>query len=357
MLDSFIRSIPSYGRLAVLAAPSRGTFSLIERLWDANHIVFPILPNRLEYVNHLITEGRCRGILSPLSSLENVTRQLGVPLVKYTVPNTLLQKPSKIGSVIVEGKYYDSSIPLAAQIDENVFRIYAKRNREIIANSGKVISLSKHWVLDAVSLGSDAIFSDDELNLTPSTIIVDSDSLSLGTSVIRAEGNIERIIITVSDSFCVSSLREELNSLFPNVSQVDLRFFVPEFGPIARVVSLKSFEDLSSLAAHASVSVKLENEKLMVSSAYRFSSYIGRPRTSEACLKSDGFFDTSISVKRPVEIERKATVRRKRKIMQPDWRVRQVPIAVYHKKRGFKGQIYYTTKHKGWTLYRSRYYN
>ena len=82
-------------------------------------------------------------------------------------------------------------------------------------------------------------------------------------------------------------------------------------------------------------------------------SFIGRPKSmtesSEVKIHTD-----LVETGDMMTVTRRERMKKKR-IMQADWRIRQVPLAVYHKKRGFKGQIYYTTKHKGWTFYKSRY--
>ena len=360
MLETFLRRADVPLRLAVVASPSRGTFNLIKKLWDANHTVFPIHPARCGYLNHLLTEGRCQGMLSPMSSLDTTVRQLNIPFVKYTVTDELSTKPS-IGSLLLEGMFSGSSIPLAALVDAKILENHAHVNRQVAGETGKVISFSKHWILDAVSFESHTEFLDDK-KVSPTTVIVDPELLGEFSSAIN-EGMIspdciERVIISISESFNTSSLQEEVRKILPSVHRIDLRFIVAEFGPIAKIIRLDSFNGFVSIVAHDSAHVKVENENLLVSSPFKFSRYIGRPRTSQTCIRPDGFFVSPIrQVSVPSEVVDKPLLRRKRRIMQPEWRIRQVPLAVYHKKRGFKGQIYYTTKHKGWSLYRSRYYN
>ena len=359
MLDAYLKSLVSPARLALVAPPSRVSFNLIKSLWRANHVIFPIVPDRSPYLNHLITESRCQGLLTLIPGFDTTVRQLNVPLVKYTVEQHFPPQ-SSIGSVIVEGKYHGSSIPLAALIDRNAFEKHKDYNRKIIGPTETVLSLSKHWILDSVSFESESVFPDDA-KPSPSTVIVDSESTTDLLQAIKdgkvGSASLDRLIVTVSDAISVNSLRDEIKKL-PCAPRVDLRFFVPEFGPVAPLVPLNEFEGVHSICRNdEACSLKIEDESLLVSSPFRFSYYISRPRTTETCFRSDGFFVTHIRNEITPTLEGKKSLRKKRMIMQGDWRVRQVPIAVYHKKRGFKGQIYYTTKHKGWTLYRSRYYN
>ena len=360
-MESFLRT-SSPMRVAVLAGPSRSALETIKTLWNHNHSVMSILPSRSRYLTHLLTEGRCGALVTDNTGSEearSAVSALGLPLIRYAV-NESQNSPSINRRVMVEGRVASSTVPLVASISAESFATQVSKNRSIVDAKGTetVLSLSRNWVIDAESFTYCFL---GDVACAPTTVCVDTDSLKIVDGLVAGGSldisRVQRIIYDVLDErIAADSIKEDLKKLN---KPVFVRCIVPEVGPVANLVPLESFlGGFGDLKPVAGVEIRIDNGRLLVGSADRTSEYIGRDRTSE--LSKGEFFETSFldhSVEVSADSEAEKVTRRKRRIMQPDWRVRQVPIAVYHKRRGFKGQIYYTTKHKGWSFYRSRYYN
>lgn len=359
-MESFLRTSGPM-RVAVLAGPCRSALETIKTLWNHNHSVMSILPSRSRYLTHLLTEGRCGALVTDNTGPEealSAASALGLPLISFAVNGTQ-SSPSINQRVMVEGRVASSTIPLVASISAESFAIQVSRNRSILDEEGTetFLSLSRNWIIDAESCKSCFL---GDVDLAPTTVCVDADSVKIVEGLVAGgsldTSSLKRIIYDVLDErIAAESIKEYLKNLN---KPIFLRCIVPEVGPVAHLVPLESFlGGFGDLRPIAGVEIRIDNGRLLVGSANRTCEYIGREKTSE--VSKGEFFETSF-LDPSVEVSHSVAgreTRRKRRIMQPDWRVRQVPIAVYHKRRGFKGQIYYTTKHKGWSFYRSRYYN
>jgi hypothetical protein len=352
MLSEFLRSVSRPLRLAVLSEPSSETHEAVMKLWKSNHSVFPIVPQKIGYLTHLLTESKCEGLIvqsgldeQSAEGASNSGRALGIPVLPLTNIFPPNDDPYLLNRrIILEGQSKFSTVPLACLVEEPAWSCFIDRNRQLFKSHTQLLSLSKNWLLDAESF---RCMYRSSRPIEPETVVVDSASISTFLREVNAgrilRNRISKIVIDAPLSFeadCVIE-KDNLAPISDICPSVYVRYMVPEVGPVGDLVPLHSLHEMNG---------QMEN----VTSPKRFSLYIGREATSKASLCEAGYFQTSFApVERPelVKLER----RKKRKIMAPDWRVRKVPIAVYHKKRGFKGQIYYTTKHKGWTFYKSRY--
>ena len=294
--------------------------------------MFPILPNRSEYLTHLVTESKCDALVytdEPLrEACKTASRCLGVPLFNSERSEQVNSTGAR--TVIQETQPASSLVPSAVTVPESQFGIMVENNKRILSQlAGPIAPLSRNWFFDAETV--DCQFPDDR-DFDPRTVIVEStadlDSVPKGVTDI------------VVDS--PQSLTEIKKKFAETEAEVKLRFLVPELGPVADLASLEqvSSEGIQAVRALPGFLLETRENRLWAKRA-----------------DSEVWFRTSFSFAGETVESPKKSIGRKRKIMQPDWRVRKVPLAVYHKKRGFKGQIYYTTKHKGWTFYRSRYYN
>jgi len=370
MLSEFLRYSNSSLRLAVLSGPSSDAHQLIRSLWSQNHTVFPIVPHKSGYLSHFLTEGRCDALLvSP--SLENpitesahiASRSLGLPLIPFPPKHTVSPASETLGTIILESVARSSTVPLAGLIEGATLSSFIDRNRKFseISPSSAVLSFGLNWLLDAESFKP--VFPSA---CVPEVVVLDCETVKpflrdVADNRISAE-KLHRIIFDAPLIHESLSLCDEdaMNSLKELGRPIFVRHVVPELGPIGPLVPLERFQEKQLQAvvetAHPSISLRLEDNRLLVKSSARFSGYVGRDLSSSQAFSEDGFFQCSFAPAGRTS-EQPREFRRKRRTMAPDWRVRKVPIAVYHKRRGFKGQIYYTTKHKGWSFYRSRYYN
>jgi hypothetical protein len=319
MLLEFLRSSKSARRLGFLTSPCENAFNLIRHVGGLNHIIFPLLPNKVGYLTHLMVESKCDAFIvgnsvdsKTLEDAKITHRSLGIPLFNNVIA-PLASYPASLptGSLILANQPLDSSIP--STIVPTDFDSHVIRNKALMQEiQGTVLPWSRNWILDACSF--DCVFV-SRPPVAPAVLIVEPATATEALASIKAGSvsteNLERIVLDVPlayESACI--LTTELEKLLTSLDRpVFLRYVDPETGPIGELVALADSRDLS-------------NSKF-------------------APLREP-----------PVEARER---RAKRRIMAPDWRVRKVPISVYHKKRGFKGQIYYTTKHKGWSFYRSRY--
>ena len=279
-----------------------------------------------------------------IDACKSASRCLGLPLFS-SCTLAAVTSPEVTRSMIQETQSSSFMVPVAGMVSESQLAQRVASNGKLLAALKKPIApMSRNWVLDAET--ADCQFRDDEMTFSPATVIVDeiSDLDNLPSSV-------ESIVYDIS-SFSQESLKRLTErSLELNVP-VSLRFVVPEIGPVAALVPIAEFtsKGLSALQPVDGVELDIRENTMYVRAAV--GGYLGRPGPA----LEDGWLRTLFSATERTD-EPKSSTGRNRKIMQPDWRVRKVPMAVYHKKRGFKGQIYYTTKHKGWSFYRSRYYN
>ena len=337
----------------MLSPPSLEAHQAIKKLWSMNHSVFPILPQKAPYLTHLMTESRCEGVLIPREGLDESMKEaagitgkcLGIPIIPFDDCGSVIDVTDK--GVILEAQSRFSTVPMAAGLNTQAWASYIERNQRLFKDTqSHVLSLGRNWLLDAESFKHSLYVPSSQGSMVaPEICILDTGSTreflhAIEIGAISTE-KIFQVVIDAPLSFETESIiddsTEELGRMFPTLM---VRFIVPEIGPVGELVSIHS---LSSTPA-------------WVDSRNGFSGYIGRELSSKEGLSGDGLFATSFAL---VKIPERTRQRRiaKGRTMAPDWRVRKVPIAVYHKKRGFKGQIYYTTKHKGWTFYKSRYYN
>jgi hypothetical protein len=371
MLGAFIRNTRQPKRLAVLSDPTHVCHKLIRSLWASDHSVFPILPNKYDYLSHLLTEGRCDGLLVSSTVAEQVSEAahiagkcLGVPVIPFSSENVDTFSDSS-GNVILEGVSSFSTVPCAVSIKRSSWYSHVDRNKQYmnLSPDTTVMSVSRNWVFDAESFNFS--YPDLSKQITPQVVILDPVSMPEFHESIKRQQvhtqNIERIIVDAPLSYEASSIfTEETEDRLSNICRsIFIRYIVPEVGPLGPPIPLEQLKErgLDSIPdfLDGEFDSKIENDKLLVRAVESFE-YVGRQASTSSSFQDGIYFPfTLVPLKPPVGASSEQRV--KRRIMMPDWRVRKVPIAVYNKKRGFKGQIYYTTKHKGWSFYRSRYYN
>jgi len=339
-------------KVAVFSEPSNSALNVIKSLWTNSQsaAVFPILPTRCaSELSHLITESGCSDIitLGPSNVTEQVRDWLGVTIhcIGRKVPEIT---DSKIGTLLVAGRAHTFSIGLVAEIENLESQI--SRNRKLLSSlTGPLMPMNRHWVLDS--------FSHDQIvyeSTSPSSITVDSHMLSkLLSDCEKGDldiSKLENLVFDISADSISSETIVKLKSI--GAENILGRLLVPELGPIAELVPVETISDLKNLIGLGDFQISIDGDKRMqVTYVTDDVVYCNREsRTSEGRR-----FTTSISVMEESAVSTRKGRWMKKRIMQPDWRVRQVPVSVYHKKRGFKGQIYYTTKHKGWSFYKSRY--
>ena len=370
MLDAFLRCASHPLRFAVLSTPSARAHTTIKALWSLGHTVFPILPHRARYLTHLLAESRANGLVmdglmdgSFASDAKAAAASLGIHT--FTPVGSISTGTSSGSPVIIEARSPGSTIPMAALLSTPTFAHQAAINRDLLAltESSVPLLMSSNWLLDSESL-SKRTFLDISSKATPDVIRVDADSVdtliaSIGNGLVDPS-RLETVIFDVVSSADQIPNVDEIGGKLAatGCANVKLRYIVPEYGPVAQLVPLESANGgLTNLKAVDGISLNVRDGKLCVAADIRYSLYIGREKTTREAINAEGFFESAIVESSPPAVSESKPLRRKRRIMQPDWRVRKVPIAVYNKKRGFKGQIYYTTKHKGWSFYKSRYYN
>jgi hypothetical protein len=329
-MESFLRyASGSAKRIGVLSWPSQLALNSIRKLWLNNHSVFPILPTRTHRLIHLLTESRCDFLLvhPDMPDVSHIKDNLGIPIVPMTDTQPQLDEISANRTILFESRAH-SSIPVVGE---------TKWSPSSLLPQGSVLPFSCNWVFDAQS--SRAVFPDTFRPVSPNTLIVDVSTID---SLISNRDNglvdtssVHSVIVDMvsRDSDAVGlnmkQLREKLD-LLASGSELFARLVVPET-QLAELVPLGSEFDARAVDMPKDFS------------------FIGRAKSaSDVKLHFDVLETPETAVSRRERMKKK-------RIMQADWRIRQVPIAVYHKKRGFKGQIYYTTKHKGWTFYKSRY--
>ena len=331
MLSEFLRTSKNGKpmRLAVFGPASTEVHRMIQMLWSMDHSIFSILPNRATYLTHFLAEGRFDGLVIPssLSGSANekamsASRCLGIPALKFGMNHWKGNSPRPTHSrMMVEARLNGSSIPHITHVEPMQWETQIERNKKLLGNVPTVLPLSRNWLLDAESLN--VAFHANTPSVTPNMVIIDPESVVDLVRDIAADRisvrNLERIVIdTPSPDEIVSALNPILLRQLRKLNlPVLVRYYSSELGPVGDLVPV---DETLSDRTHVSV---------------------------PALAAADETAPTRENIRRPG----------KRRIMAADWRVRKVPLAVYHKKRGFKGQIYYTTKHKGWTFYRSRYYN
>jgi hypothetical protein len=315
-------------------------------------------------LTHLLSESQCDTLVAvgdcKSDLLDNVKEWLGTTVIE--LPHMPKIDYPMIGKVLVEGKMHASSVPLVAQIDN--FEQHVLRNKKLLPRSPVMLPMTSHWLMDACT-SECVIFESGK----PNCITVDSLLLPLllnacesGSIDVTCLDSVVFDIPQAGDSRLVVDLKTRLEAL--KAKAIYGRLVVPEFGPIADLIPIEGIKDLRSVMGLKDFKISVGHKDcLRVADVSGPESpsivYCNRPISSTDATDSEGYFQTCIPAVVNDDIVSETRRQRwvKKKTMQPDWRVRQVPISVYHKKRGFKGQIYYTTKHKGWSFYRSRYYN
>ena len=352
-------------RVCVLSWPSQLAFNSIKNLWMHQHTVFPVLPVRSHRLIHLLAESRCDTLAVdpkiPETLLVNIRENLGVPIVKisggaiaHSHNPTMSRKP-----YLYESRVYGSTIPVVGEA--------TAEEKSSLSFSGSVLPYSSNWILDAECSEEVAFLDSTTKCISPQNICVDlstidsllgqteqglidpSKTQSIVVDVVSRNAEVERMN--------VNKLKKKFE-IFTN-AKIFTRVLVPELGGlIAEISPIDRGEYISvpgfdlKMKGSGDLQVRPDSDSKVT--------YVGRPRASVDVFADGGYMQLGLDVtgedSLEVPVPRRERFKKKR-LMQPDWRIRQVPIAVYHKKRGFKGQIYYTTKHKGWTFYRSRYYN
>jgi hypothetical protein len=331
MVPEFLRTAKNGKamKLAVFGPASAEVRKMIQTLWSLDHTIFSILPNRGGYLTHFLAEGRFDGLLFPASLSDRIredamsaSRCLGIPALKFSLNRCSDRTHSQLRPrIMVESQSKGSSVPRIKATDPSQWMMQIEFNKQLLGNGSTVLPMSRNWLLDAESL--DPVFQDNSSIISPSMVIIDQESAGDFVKGVESRSisvkNLERIIFDapMPDDTGFRMNRSILRRLERFDLPVHLRYMSPELGRFGDLVPIKE---------------ALQDQR-------------------DASVQSSSWPHGTAS--------RTDNTRRigKRRVMAADWRVRKVPLAVYHKKRGFKGQIYYTTKHKGWTLYRSRYYN
>jgi hypothetical protein len=338
-MESFFRYAGGSGkRVCVLSWPSQLALNSIRKLWFNNHSVFPILPTRSHRLVHLLAESRCEFLLvhpDLPADFSHVKNNLGIPIVTMTDVHS--DTHSTNNTILFESRA-NSSIPVVGETNWSPASPFPR--------GSSILPFSSNWLFDAQSCDR-SVFQDSG---SPDTLVVDLSTIDLLISN-RDNGlldtsNVRSVVVDVvsrdSDvtAITMKQLREKLDILAQG-SKHFARLMVPE-ASLAETVPLGN--EFECTGKNGVMLVKKDTENF---------SFIGRPKSmtesSEVKIHTD-----LVETGDMITVTRRERITKKR-IMQADWRIRQVPIAVYHKKRGFKGQIYYTTKHKGWTFYKSRY--
>ena len=365
VLTTFLRTLSEPARIAVLGEPSRTCLNAIRSVWQSGHIPFPILPSRGRYLTHLLVEARAAAVLTDAGSSELARasgRNIGVPVLEMSETPVALSVPS--GSVVFEGRSYLTSVPLAAMISSSSWEGQVEVNKRVLGSmsSSNCVSLGRNWLLDAYSFEKGLVFPCTQNPPAPTFLVADLASLDRMSRLVEmgaiSPSSVQAFVLDMpfdDERVRMGKLENLISGFLKSGQEILLRFSTPETGPVAQLQRLEEFGAPLKPIEEQQLTVT-QSGALQVSrnSATHFSLYLNR----EDKLSDDVSREfTSSMLITPEPLADRKSFSRKRKIMQPDWRVRQVPLAVYHKKRGFKGQIYYTTKHKGWTLYKSRYYN
>ena len=351
-------------RVCVLSWPSQVALNSIRNLWSNNHIVFPVLPSRAHRLVHLLAESRCDTLLVdekvPDNEFVNIRENLGVPVVNM-VQTDSPKKATNSRPFLFETRTYGSTIPIVGEkksMDTESIRL---------PFSGSVLPYSSNWLLDAES-SHEVVFTDSsKSSISPQNICVDCSTLDylIGQTEqgVVDPSRTESIVVDIISRnaevgrLSVKQLEQKLE-IFER-AKIFTRLFVPELGGV--VADLKPI-DIPEYISVPGIELKITSSGGLLAkpATPKDAIYVGRPKASADVFSEDGYMRLALDLTTEecseVVVPRRERMKKKR-VMQPDWRIRQVPIAVYHKKRGFKGQIYYTTKHKGWTFYRSRYYN
>ncbi len=351
-------------RVCVLSWPSHLALNSIRHLWTNKHIVFPILPTRSHRLVHLLAESRCDTLLTdpamPETDFVHIKDNLGVPVIRMSDRIPPINKTS--GPLLYESRTQTSTIPLVGEMNS------LNWENMKLPFPGSILPYSTNWVFDA-AFSEDVVFARSNGSLvTPQTIILDFSTIdSLLTRCERSwidTSKTESIVVDIcsrnSDvgKMNMKQLKEKVKGLSSS-ARIFSRVFVPELGGL--VADLSPLDKNDYIVVPGFELDRSDSDDLLVKPASLPDiTYVGRPKSSADVFGEDGRMKIvtylTESWESEVLVPRRERLKKKR-VMQPDWRIRQVPIAVYHKKRGFKGQIYYTTKHKGWTFYRSRYYN
>ena len=323
------------GPIAIAVEPN--SISAIRSLRSLN--IFPTKPVGSSQLIHSLVEARAAAFITNDTDIGKLVQNcLGIPFLP--IGNFASGENSK-GGIILEGRTLGSSVLRAALIEPAAWEKQIENNRSLLSVNA-FLSLGRNWLLDQESFVNDS--SD-----FPETVFVDNESIGdLADQIQVGKICLEKLCKIIFDIPFIDELPnlDSLKDIAPNVN-VSLRYSVPELGPFAHLIESTGWDPASvSLKPLPGFSISVSNNVLQVHHEALFK-YIGRDEGFENPFRTSILTETPAVVKEPL--------RRKRTIMQPDWRVRKVPIATYHKKRGAKGQIYITTKHKGWTFYKSRY--
>lgn len=343
-MESLLRTT-SAKRVAILSWPSQLALNCVRKLWMNKHTVFPILPLRNHRLVHLLAESRpdalCVHPELSLSDYVYIQENLGIPVIPLKDPGitlspTIIEKPT-----LFESQTESSTIPIVERVD-------TIRLRNVLPDL-PLLPYSTNWVFDAESANEIIFANGGTTPINPSTITVDVstiDSLiALKNKNILDVSKTESIVVdlvsrnTDTEKVDKSLVEKKLGFLgLSRYANILGRIFVPQMGGS---VTENMFVFNKSSEYIAVPGLKLTRD---IKGDFSVSD------SSRSIVVHGDVCDVGESVT-PSRKERM----KKKKIMQADWRIRRVPIAVYHKKRGFKGQIYYTTKHKGWSFYKSRY--
>ena len=340
MLGAFLKSgVPR--RFALVSGPSWSAITAIEQMWANGHTVFPISGDDSRYLVHSLVEAKIEAIVcSQKDSLLCVeaNKSLGIPLLNLLPCGKGASAQHRLSvqrRLILQGGPF--AVSRAAYISPESWSAQIVSNGSVLQNAGLFLNgqvllpLSKNWLLDFET------FSDTNtvcLDIADSVCRYDDHSLIVTVDKGSLPQYEEFACKFPKDHTVVFDMYTESDySLLPLLKskEVWLRFVRGEIGPLAPLYKWTQTDPTQM------------NSELFTSPPIQYLNRRTQGETTTPILKPDVFASAN------------AQWTSKRTIMQPDWRVRKVPMAVYHKKRGGKGQIYYTTKHKGWTFYKSRY--
>lgn len=359
MLNAFLKTQPR-SRICLVSPPSAAAFKLVQSIWEHGHSVFPILPHRARLLTHMIAESRASAIALPtnglskdvIETIESASKCLGVPVVRSD--NEDIAKEQIVGNLVLEARTPESIVPVTVALAKESVDAQIDSNKIVLQNClSELMPFSFNWVLDACTVTNPIFLGTQSHPASPKHIIVDP--VTVDTLIgAREQGTVVTDILRTvildwpfSDDSPVHR-NEVVNKLKTLGSEnILVRYSLPQLGPVSSLVDIESGDDVAAINADIVLHKQGGNHTLCVDHSVHLE-YCGRVTGTES-MRLEIPLDVGVSQKVP---GRKSSRRRE---MRADWRINKVPIAVYHKKRGFKGQIYYTTKHKGWTLYKSRY--
>jgi hypothetical protein len=353
MLKQFLQSAIRPTRVCLIGYPSSAGFRTVKSIWSLGHSVFPILPSRARLLTHWIAETRVGALVvdpndSVADEVMTASRCMGVPVMDRVGELDV----ASTGTLIVEARASDWIVPVTVEISGDRLNEQIMVNSTLFQTAGKLMPFSFNWVLDACSCDGRVVFPGTRATPSvPTHLVVDPSTMDELVRLVEVEKtvaltNLDTVVIDwpFSDDLIVekNALVERVGEVFTPKNLV-FRYTAPQVGPVTGLVPADHSVDTVTPMS-GKFKLRVDEKFLQVVSTVPVE-YIGR---------SSGDSST-IQIPLDLSPEESRVRGRKRREMRAEWRVKKVPIAVYHKKRGFKGQIYYTTKHKGWTLYKSRY--